>query len=116
MPNVSIVELDDDANICNDEEKCFKINENQVIYDELEMQGEKLPHGCLAGSCGTCRILVLEGAENLKEPSYIEKDTIEHIKESYKAERGEEFLEKGEIRLSCRARILGNVKFGCLKK
>lgn len=116
MPIVSIAALKEDGSTCNDEEKSFEVEENGVIYDELESQGLKLPHGCLSGACGTCRILVLEGQENLKEPSFIEKDTLSSIYESYKKEKGEEFLKGKTIRLSCRARVVGDIKICPLKK
>lgn len=116
MPIVSIATLKEDGSTCNDEEKSFKVEENGVIYDELEAQGLKLPHGCLSGSCGTCRILVIDGAENLKGPSFIEQDTLKSICDSYRKEKGEEFLKDKTIRLSCRARVLGDVKICPLKK
>ena len=45
--------------------------------------GAQAPHGCLAGSCGSCRILILEGEDALQEPGYIESDTIKRLKETY---------------------------------
>lgn len=116
MPIVSIIVPKEDGSTCNDEEKSFEVEENGVIYDELEAQGHKLPHGCLSGSCGTCRVLVIEGQENLKEPSFIEKDTLHSICESYRKEKGEDFLKGKTIRLSCRARVIGDIKICPLKK
>lgn len=88
----------------------FQVEEGEIIFDALDNQGEKLPHGCLAGSCGACRLEILEGAENLKPPSAIEQDTIEAIKESYIKKNGEGSLDGRVVRLACRARVLGDVK------
>lgn len=105
MPIVSI----------EDDETTYEIAENEVLFDGLDNQGVKLPHGCLAGSCGACRVEVVEGKENLKAPSTIEQNTLEAIKQNYKRIYGPDALEGREIRLSCRARVLGNVKIKKLK-
>jgi ferredoxin len=89
----------------------FEVNTDEVIYEGLERQGLELPHGCLAGSCGACRIIIQDGIENLKAPSAVESDTINHIKNNLAAKTGDKsYLEKN-IRLSCRARVLGNISF-----
>ena len=89
----------------------FQVDEGEVLFDALDSQGERLPHGCLAGSCGACRIEVLEGAENLKPPSLVEQNTIESIREEYEKKHGAGSLDGRTIRLACRARVLGDVKF-----
>ena len=99
MPTVSV--LSDEK-----ENQAFEIRLEEVIFDALDNQGTKLPHGCLAGSCGSCKIEVLEGAEHLKSASLIEQNTIDTISESLAEERGSEFLKGKTIRLSCRARLI----------
>ncbi|MCO4753351.1 MAG: (2Fe-2S)-binding protein [Bacteriovoracaceae bacterium] len=93
----------------------FELEEGEILFDALDNQGEKLPHGCLAGSCGACRIEITEGAENLKPASAIERDTIEAISENYEKRNGPGSLEARTIRLSCRARVLGDVSIKPLK-
>ncbi len=100
MPKVSLEE----DNITS----TYEAEEDEIIYHALDRHGKKLPHGCLAGSCGSCRIIVLNGESNLKDPGYIETDTIRHLKESYQEKYGEDFLKNKTIRLSCRAKILKN--------
>lgn len=112
MPSVSICEKDEE----NSSEKCVSLENQCVLFDGLDNQGITLPHGCLAGSCGSCRIEVLEGEENLSPPSAVERDTLSHIRDEYEEKYGKEFLEGKTIRLSCRAKILGNVKIRPLKK
>lgn len=99
MPVVSI----------KDTEKNIEVNEGEILYDALYDRGVELPHGCLSGSCGACRIAVLEGADQLAQPGVIESNTIDALKDEFKATKGEEFVNNTEIRLSCRAKVLGNV-------
>jgi ferredoxin len=96
--------------------KIFDVEENEILYDALFDRGEELPHGCLAGSCGACRIEVTSGVENLSEPGFIEKNTIEALKDEITAKFGKNRIENKTIRLSCRAKIIrGDVSFKPLK-
>ena len=81
----------------------FDINNEEVIYDALSDRGHDLPHGCLSGSCGACRIEIIEGSDHLVPPSLVEANTIESLHGELK-----EF--KGTMRLACRARVRGDVK------
>lgn len=82
----------------SDKMKEFYVEEGEILYDALERQGHELPHGCLAGSCGACRIEVLEGERNLEKPSARERQTIDDIAKEKK--NGPKAL-----RLSCRAKM-----------
>ncbi|MCP4912698.1 MAG: (2Fe-2S)-binding protein [Oligoflexia bacterium] len=117
MPTVSLMELNDAGQITGKTEAEFEGKEHATLYDCADDAGQELPHGCLAGSCGSCRILVIEGEENLSSPSAIERDTISHISDPYIEKFGEEFFSDKSIRLSCRAKIKGegDVKFANLK-
>ena len=110
MPTVSV-----QAKAPNEKDQKFEVNQGQILFDELERQGLVLPHGCLAGSCGSCRIEILEGIENLSVPGAVEADTVESIKKNYcDTERAELVINKN-IRLSCRAKVLGDIKIVILK-
>jgi ferredoxin len=98
------------------EEKKFEVNDGELVWDELDKLGTKLPAGCLAGSCGTCRINVLEGEESLWPKGAVETETVNHLMDQYKKKYGEDFLKGKHIRLACRARIKGNFKFNTLKE
>lgn len=91
----------------NEKEQKFEVESGKVLYDELERQGLILPHGCLAGSCGSCRIEIVEGAENLSNAGAVESDTIHHIKDNYPVNK--------IIRLSCRAKVNGDITISLLK-
>lgn len=88
------------------ESRTYKVNQGAILYDELERQALGLPHGCLAGSCGSCRIQVIKGIENLSPMGVIETDTVNSIKDLYPGK---------EVRLSCRAKVLGDVEITPLK-
>ncbi len=99
MPRVSIAGT----------EKIFEVKDGEVIYDALSDRGEDLPHGCLAGSCGACRIDVIEGMDNLAPPTFIENNTLEAIREEFTQKHGKDFLTGKNLRLACRARVKGDV-------
>ncbi len=98
-----------------DKNLTFDVKDNEIIFDALDNDGEKLPHGCLAGSCGACRIEIIEGAQNVKAPSEVEKNTIEAIKQNYERINGEGSAKDKNIRMSCRTRVKGDITFTRLK-
>ena len=56
-----------------------------------------VPYKCAGGNCGTDRVRVVEGAENLERPRRREKETL-----------GDELLEQG-YRLACQTYVHGDV-------
>jgi len=106
MPTVSVA-----VNIDSPEEfQELEIELEQTIFDECEKSGLPLPHGCLAGSCGSCRVDILEGSEFLKAPSVIEQNTIDALKIELIEKYGEASVLSKKIRLSCRARMIKDGK------
>jgi len=99
MPRVSIADTD----------KSLDVNEGEIIYDALHDRGIELPHGCLSGSCGACRVEIVEGAENLTPPGAIETNTVDAVKEEFCKIKGEAFIQNKTVRLSCRAKVNGNI-------
>lgn len=105
MPRVSIP----DSSVAID------VNEGEILYDSLADRGVKLPHGCLSGSCGACRVQILEGKDNLAKPGVIEQDTINSLKTEFTQLHGADFVQDKEIRLACRAKVMGDVSLKTLK-
>lgn len=91
--------------------KILELNEGDTIVEAYEKKGIKLPHGCLSGSCGACRVEILDGAENLEPAGAIEADTIKAIKLNVAQKYGDSFLQGKTIRLGCRAKIKGEFSF-----
>lgn len=91
--------------------KTLELNEGDIVFDAYEKKGIELPHGCLSGSCGSCKIEILEGAENLEPAGAVENDTIKSIKMNLAMKYGESFLQGRTLRLACRAKIKGEFTF-----
>jgi ferredoxin len=110
MPTVSVKYISDSGQVV---ENTYEVEENSVVFDALEEKGVNLPHGCLAGSCGSCRMIVVEGAENLNSPGAIETDTLSCIGQEY---QNDPEMKDKTLRLSCRARVKGPVKITTIIK
>ena len=89
--------------------KVFEVKEGEILYDSLYDRGEELPHGCLSGSCGACRVQIVSGKDNLQPAGVIEQNTIDALKSEFIETKGAEFVQGTDIRLSCRAKVTGDV-------
>jgi ferredoxin len=97
------------------EEKNFEVQSGEILFDALDKRGFTLPHGCLAGSCGACRIEVLENPENLEPSGIIESDTIQSLKEDYEKTLGTDAMKNVNLRLACRSKIKNSLKIKIYK-
>lgn len=51
-----------DANVDIDwQGQAFRGNNQQVLLEQLENQGIRIPYSCRTGICGSCRVQLLEG-------------------------------------------------------
>ena len=89
--------------------RTYEVEKADNLLDSLNKQNANLPSGCLAGSCGACRIIITKNSENLLAPDQMEMDTIESIKVNYRRIHGPDYLKNDEVRLGCRALIRGDV-------
>ncbi len=88
----------------------FQVNTGETLFKELQRNGHELPHSCLAGSCGACRVQILEGSENLEVPIGLEKMTLRPLIDNMCRIHGPD-ARKNTYRLSCQAKILdGDIK------
>ncbi len=85
--------------------KEYHANNEETILDALSKSGHTLPTGCLAGSCGICKIEVTKGLENLSMASAVEQNTLEALHD----EDSDKKLEGKNIRLACRAKVNGDI-------
>ncbi|MCB0390003.1 MAG: (2Fe-2S)-binding protein [Bdellovibrionales bacterium] len=76
----------------------IEVRKNSNLMKSLLVAGRPVASSCDGdGICSKCRVKVLEGSENLSPMSYFEKERLEmnNIPEDY--------------RLSCQAKVLGDV-------
>lgn len=86
-----------------DRDAKVKAEKGQTVLNALLEGGVEWMHACGGFcNCTTCRIKVEEGMDNLSEMEESEKNTLKRF-------QGEEVLE-GPFRLSCQAKIYGDVK------
>lgn len=52
----------------------FQGNNQQILLEQLEQQGIKVPYSCRAGICGCCRVRVLEGEVHALKKGAISAD------------------------------------------
>lgn len=67
------------------------------IIEVSEKVGAGIVYGCRESDCGTCLTEVVEGMENLSEPSPIERATLAEKKAA------------PNMRLACQTLVLGDV-------
>ena len=56
------------------EGKTFSGNNQQILLEQLEQQGIRVPYSCRAGLCGSCRVTLVEGEVNLLKKSAVGAD------------------------------------------
>lgn len=56
--------------------QAFQGNNQQILLEQLEQQGIRVPYSCRAGICGSCRIRLVEGEVNALKKSAVGKDGI----------------------------------------
>lgn len=67
------------------------------VIEISEKVGAGVVYSCREGDCGSCLMKVLEGAENLSEPSVLEQKILR------------ENMVGPPYRLACQAQVLGDV-------
>lgn len=105
MPTVSVKKLNPNGSVSPVTETSQDVEKDVSLWEGLDNKGFKLPHGCLNGACGACRVEVISGESSLSPMGANESATIErYIKNSEGKPEGEKIQGK-TIRLSCQAKI-----------
>ncbi len=74
-PDDTAQEQQPDATVLIDwQGQTFRGNNQQVLLEQLENQGIRVPYSCRAGICGCCRIRLLEGEVSPLKKSAIGDD------------------------------------------
>ncbi|MEY4065256.1 MAG: hypothetical protein RIR26_1464 [Pseudomonadota bacterium] len=74
-----------------------EVPSNTRLTDIVEASGADITFGCRNGTCGTCRVRILEGMENLSPATAEERDFLAALNSP------------SEERLGCQFRVCGNV-------
>ncbi|WP_075181172.1 YcbX family protein [Pantoea sp. 1.19] len=56
--------------------KTFHGNNQQILLDQLEMQGLRIPYSCRAGICGSCRLQLLAGEVTPLKQGAVEGESL----------------------------------------
>ena len=92
------------STVMGEQEKEIEVKENLPLLDHCEEVGISIPFGCRSGSCGSCRVEILEGAELLQAVGPMERDTLDRCGDV-----------DNNVRLACRVRFASTEQAGCLK-
>ena len=96
------------------ESHSYEVPNSCSLLPALRELGKELPQGCLKGSCGTCRIEIVEGIENISPADKKELDTIASLLANYRRMKGDNLWQNKNIRLACRIKVLGDVEIKLL--
>ena len=75
----------------------IEVPQGAMFLDVCQERGAPHEFGCTVGSCGTCRLEIVSGAENVPPPTSEELETVEMCTNAPGA------------RLGCQLKILGDV-------
>ncbi len=75
-----------------------EISGKKALFYELEAQGFVMDTGCLAGSCGLCKVEILTGIDNFNAAGVVEQGTIDAVT-----------IDERQWRMSCCAHVTGSV-------
>jgi 2Fe-2S ferredoxin len=72
----------------------MEVPEGTALVDACDLHGAPVPFCCRIASCGTCRVAVLEGADDLLPPAEDELDVLRIYD-----------CDPRQVRLACQARL-----------
>ena len=78
----------------------MEVTKGTRIQDIVEQVGASLPFGCRMGSCGTCRVLIEHGMQNLNPKTQEEEDLFETLTSVGDNERlGCQLIVNGDVKI-----------------
>jgi ferredoxin len=80
-----------------DQAKSYEVADGASFLAVCQEHSAPHPFGCTVGSCGTCRLVILEGAENVDPADEDEKETIEMCTSVEGARLGCQLVLRGDV-------------------
>jgi adenylate cyclase len=80
-----------------DQDKSYEVPDGASFLEVCQEHGAPHPFGCTVGSCGTCRLVILEGGEHVDPPDEDERDTVEMCTSVEGARLGCQLVIRGDI-------------------
>ena len=77
----------------------YEVPEGTSFLEFCQANGVEFDFGCTVGSCGTCRMQILEGADNVDPADDEEKETIEMCTDVEGARLGCGVVIRGDVKL-----------------
>ena len=77
----------------------FEMPEGQSYLEFCQSHAVPQDFGCTVGSCGTCRVEILSGMENLNEKSEEEAETLEMCTDLENTRLGCQLVISGDVTL-----------------
>jgi ferredoxin len=84
------------------DKRTIEIPSGSKITDVVDEHQATLPFGCRLGSCGTCRVIIEAGMENLNPRNQTEEELFENFTSVRDDERlGCQLIVYGDVRIRC---------------
>lgn len=80
-------------------EATFSVEPGESLLSAVLRSRKKMDHVCKVGLCGMCQVKVVEGVENLSEPTEAERQLLDEVPLS------------DAVRLACQAQVTGPIAF-----
>ncbi len=87
MPTVTFV----------DHDKSYEVETGKSFLELCQENDAPHAFGCTVGSCGTCRLVILEGADSVDAPTEDELETVEMCTDVEGARLGCQLVVKGDL-------------------
>lgn len=80
-------------------EVTFGVEPGESLLSAALRSKKKMDHSCKVGLCGMCQVKVVEGIENLSEPTEAERQLLDEVPLS------------DAVRLACQTQVTGPIAF-----
>lgn len=82
------------------EDMDVEVPHGSTFLDVVEASGADVTFGCRNGTCGTCRVRIDQGAENLSPMNREERDFLGSIEAAPDERLGCQLCIRGDVRIS----------------